>query len=123
MKKTIVLIFTMISLASMQSCQYEWLDPIDPDLPDIVSYSANIQPIWDRSCNNAACHAKGGFSPDLTAADSYNALFADNLINIDAPASSRLYTKCAPGGSMYKYCMPGDPEMILLWISQGALNN
>lgn len=123
MKKTILLIITLVGLASLQSCQYEWLDPIDPDIPDVVSYSANIQPIFDRSCNNAGCHSTGGTSPDLTAANSYNAIMADNLVNTADPASSRLYTKCAPGGSMNKYCQPGDPELILQWITEGALNN
>jgi len=39
------------------------------------------------------------------------------------PETSILYTKCAPGGSMYKYTQPGDSDFILAWIEQGAPNN
>jgi hypothetical protein len=48
---------------------------------------------------------------------------AKKMIDKANPESSRLYTKCAPGGSMNKYCQPGDPEIILKWIQEGALNN
>jgi hypothetical protein len=48
---------------------------------------------------------------------------AKSMINTAAPESSRLYTKCATGGSMNKFCQPGDPEIILKWIQEGALNN
>lgn len=123
MKRFILLIITLVGFASLQSCQYDWLDPIDPVIPDVVSYSANIQPIFDRSCNSSGCHATGGVAPDLTPANAYNDLIAKNQINTASPESSRLYTKCAPGGSMNKFCQPGDPEIILKWIQEGALNN
>lgn len=113
----------LAGLVSLQSCQYDWLDPIDPVIPDVVSYSANIQPIFDRSCNSSGCHSTGGVSPDLTPANAYNDLLAKNMINTASPESSRLYTKCATGGSMNKFCQPGDPEIILKWIQEGALNN
>jgi hypothetical protein len=123
MRKHILLIFTVIGLAAMQSCQYDWLDPIDPVIPDVVSYSADIQPIFDNSCNSSGCHSTGGVSPDLTPANSYNDLMAKGMVNVSAPESSRLYTKSATGGSMNKYCQPGDPDLILKWIQDGALNN
>jgi hypothetical protein len=123
MKKLILLIVTFLGIMTWQSCQYDWINPVDPDIPDIVSYSADIQPIFDRSCNNAGCHATGGTSPDLTPANSYADLFAENLIDQATPENSVLYKKCASGGSMYKYTEPGDPEIILKWIQDGALNN
>ena len=123
MKKLILLIVTFLGILTWQSCQYEWLDPVDPDIPDIVSYSADIQPIFDRSCNNAGCHATGGTSPDLTPANSYADLFAENMIDLATPENSILYKKCASGGSMFKYTEPGDADVILKWIQDGALNN
>lgn len=123
MKKLILLIITFIGIFSWQSCQYDWLDPIDPDIPDVVSFAVDIQPIFDRSCNNAGCHATGGTSPDLTPANAYADLFAENTIDLAAPENSVLYKKCASGGSMNKYTMPGDAEIILTWIQDGALNN
>jgi len=123
MKKLILLIITLISITAWQSCQYDWLDPIDPDIPDVVSFSTNIQPIFDRSCNNAGCHATGGTAPDLTPANAYADLFAEDQIDLTTPENSILYKKCASGGSMNKFTMPGDPEIILKWIQEGALNN
>jgi len=123
MKRFILVTIILAGLVSLQSCQYDWLDPIDPVIPDVVSYSVDIQPIFDRSCNSSGCHAAGGVAPDLTPANAYNDLTAKNMINTATPESSRLYTKCATGGSMNKYTQPGDPEIILKWIQEGALNN
>ena len=123
MKKHILLIIIAVGIAFLQSCQYEWVDPIDPDIPEVVSFSVDIQPIFDRSCNNAGCHSTGGVAPDLTAGLAYNDLFAENMIDLTTPENSRLYTKCVAGGSMNKYTQVGDPEIILKWIQEGALNN
>ena len=124
MKKIIPLIFTLIGLALLQSCQYDWLEEAPaPPLPEVVSYAADIQPIWNKSCNNAGCHSVGGFAPDLTPANSYNALFAENLVDTASPENSVLYKKVNTGGSMAFYAKPGDAELILKWIQDGALNN
>jgi len=123
MKKLILFVIILAGISLMPSCQYEWIDPIDPDLPEVVSFSANIIPIFNRGCNMGGCHASGGTSPDLTPANAYNDLMATSMIDKANPESSRLYTKCKSGGSMNKYTQPGDPEIILKWIQEGALNN
>lgn len=123
MKKHILLIIIMVGMAFLQSCQYEWLDPIDPDVPEVVSYSVDIQPIFDHGCNASGCHAAGGIAPDLSAANSYSDIMANGLVSTAAPESSILYTKVADGGSMNKYSQPGDADLILKWIQDGALNN
>jgi hypothetical protein len=123
MKKLILLIITLIGIISWQSCQYEWIDPVDPVLPEVVSFSADIIPLFEKSCNSTGCHATGGIPPDLTPAKAYSDLFARNQIDLATPENSKLYTKCASGGSMFKYTKPGDPELILKWIQEGAKNN
>lgn len=123
MKKYILLIISLIGIMAWQSCQYEWVDPVDVIVPDVVSFSVDIQPIFDQSCNNAGCHATGGTDPDLSPANAYAVLFSDNLIDLVTPANSILYKKVATGGIMNKYTQPGDPEIILKWIQEGALNN
>ena len=117
------MIIALVGFAALHSCQYDWYEPIEPDIPDVVSYSTNIQPIWNNGCNASGCHSTGGTSPDLTPANSFNSLWSDGLIDTNDPASSKIYTKCAPGGSMNKYTQPGDSDMILAWIEQGAQNN
>lgn len=123
MKKFILLIIALIGITAWQSCQYEWLDPVDVFVPDVVSFSVDIQPIFDQSCNNAGCHSTGGTAPDLKPSNAYADLFAKDLIDLAIPGNSKLYKKIAAGGSMNKYTQPGDPEIILKWIEEGALNN
>lgn len=124
MKKIILLIVALVGILAWQSCQYEWLDPVDyvpPPPGDTTSFSLEILPIFADRC--ASCHSTGGVAPDLTPDNAYADLFAENLIDVATPENSILYTKCAPGGSMNKYTQVGDPETILQWIKEGALNN
>jgi hypothetical protein len=124
MKTIIQLIIILVGFAALQSCSYDYYEPIPAEIPDVVSYSNDIQPIWDdRGCNAAGCHSTGGTSPNLTAGVSYDDIMGDGLVSTALPETSILYTKCAPGGSMYKYTQPGDSDFILAWIEQGAPNN
>jgi hypothetical protein len=124
MKKIIILIVTLIGMAAWQSCQYEWVEPTKTVIPEVVSFSADILPIFDGNCDVAGCHAPGGTAPDLTPANAYADLFAMNLIDLVNPGSSILYLKLAQGGSMKKYAPSGDPDDIILkWIQEGAPNN
>jgi hypothetical protein len=125
MKKLILLIVALAGIMAWQSCQYEWYDPVDPPViepGDTTSFSLEIIPIFNRNCN-ASCHATGAIPPDLTPANAYADLFAKNQIDLVTPENSILYTKCAPGGSMNEYCLPGDWNLILQWIKEGAKNN
>jgi hypothetical protein len=121
MKKFILLIVTLIGIISWQSCQYEWVDPIDTVTPDVVSFSANVVPIFTAGCTG--CHSTGGTPPDLTPANAYADLFARNLIDLATPENSKIYIEIAPGGSMNKYAKVGDSDITLKWIQQGAPNN
>jgi hypothetical protein len=124
MKRHIPLTIIAIGLIALQSCQYDWVQE-EPEVPitDTLSFATDIQPIFNLSCNGSGCHAKGGFDPDLTAENSYSALFAENLINTADPESSGLYLSVIKGGSMESFAKSGDANKILTWIQQGALNN
>jgi hypothetical protein len=124
MKKILLIIITLMGIMAWQSCQYDWMDPVDyvpPPPGDSTSFSLKIIPIFEESC--VSCHGAGGISPDLTPANAYNDLFAENQIDTVTPENSNLYIKCATGGSMNKYTKAGDPETILQWIKEGAKNN
>jgi hypothetical protein len=123
MKKIIILIISLLSVMSWQSCQYDWVVPEEVIVPDVVSFSADIIPIFDRGCNMSGCHSVGGFAPDLTPANAYADLFAENQIDLNTPKNSILYRKIIQGGSMYIYTQPGDADIILKWIEDGALDN
>jgi len=124
MKKTLLILAIFTSLMAWQSCQYEWLDPVDyvpPPPGDTTSFSLEVVPVFTASCTS--CHSTGGISPDLTPANAYADLFAEDLIDVAIPENSILYIKMATGGSMNKYTKVGDPELVLQWIKEGALNN
>jgi hypothetical protein len=119
MKKAVYLSVCII----LASCKSDVIEPVIPPPPDNVSFNDNIIPIFNLSCNNPPCHAPGGKSPDLSPAVAYDNLMLYGLVDVDDPAGSGIYTKIAPGGSMATYAKPGDAELILKWIEQGAENN
>ena len=119
-KNILLLLFLGIFLNT--ACDYAYVEPEVTPLPDVISFSTHIVPIFNSSCNMSGCHNSGGFAPDLTPANAYNDLFAENLIDTINPANSGLYTKIN-GGSMTSYSTPSNNSFILLWIQQGAKNN
>ena len=89
-----------------------------------VSFTADIIPIFNSSCNLSGCHSPGGKSPDLTITNAYNSL--TGYINTADPQSSELYlwmtgkkgTPMPVGGVNKDF-----NALILAWIKQGAKNN
>ncbi len=119
--KIILLDYMIAGALSMMiwSCTYD-VNPTE-QVPDIVSYSQDMQPFFDAKC--ASCHNGGGIPLDLSPGVSYDALITGGYVDIAAPASSLLYTKIAPGGSMEQYSSSSETAMTLKWIEQGAENN
>ena len=109
-------------LLLLGSCTNDVIEPKKADIPDQVSFAANVVPIFNLSCNNTGCHAPGGKSPDLSAGVAYDNLNLYGLIDVDVPESSSIYIKIT-SGTMKQYAKPGDAEIILKWIQQGAIEN
>ena len=128
MKKIIqyVLMLTVSVLAT--SCYYDEMPP-EPStpIPDVVSYSKDIQPLWDQSC--VSCHSPGKDAPDLTAVNSYNALLANNKYVIPGNVVGSKLHKSLIGDGVSIMPPPGfswsDSKTTLVdkWINDGALNN
>lgn len=120
---TILLGFAMLYMAG---CKYDEILPPPP--PDQVSFSNDIIPIFNQSCNTSGCHRGGSadFAPDLTAANAYNALGEGGFIDTITPENSLLYrwmngqegVPMPPDGvnSFYN-------ATVLKWMEQGALDN
>ena len=123
MKKIILILALFAGFLAWQSCEYEWVETEAVVIPDTVSFANDIIPIFDRGCDASVCHGTGGIPPILTPEEAYTSLFEENQIDLNTPENSILYTKMAPGGSMNKYTQPGETELVLKWIQQGALNN
>lgn len=109
------------------SCYYDEMPPdaVVP-IPDVVSYSKDIQPLWNESC--ISCHKPGATAPDLTTANSYSALTTNNKYVIPGSAeTSKLHKSLMGDGAAI---MPtsgkwSDSKIALVdkWINAGALNN
>ena len=116
----------MVSLMAT-SCYYDEMPPeaVIP-IPETVSYSKDVQPLWDQDC--ISCHKPGLTPPDLTAANSYSALLTNNKYVIPGNAAgSKLHKSLVADGASI---MPtegkwSDSKIALVdkWINDGALNN
>jgi hypothetical protein len=121
-KKSIRMLLMVIVFAfGTASCEYEFVEVDQPDPNVEVKFSEMILPIFSNN-NCTACHQTGGTPPDLTADNVYNSIFPD-LVNIDDPEASAIYTVPAPSSNHSAKYSPAQAALILAWIQQGALNN
>ena len=111
----------------MNACYYDEVLPQE-SVGDVgeMSFSADIIPIFNASCNVSGCHNKGGQKPDLSAENAFNTLTNGGYIDKATPESSSLYlwmtgkkgTPMPVSGSNATY-----NAKVLAWIEQGAHNN
>ncbi len=91
-----------------------------------VTFSGDIAPILNKSCNASGCHAQGGIKPDLSSANAFNSLTIGNYVNTTAAESSSLYLWMTgkKGVPMPTSGVNKDYNaLVLAWIKQGAQNN
>ena len=120
MKRFYYIIFAgmLTGILLFGSCEKVVYPPLVIELPDTVSYSLDIQPIWDNKCVD--CH-NGGRDPDLRPENSYESLSGGGYINVNDPAESELMKKLY--GSHDSRAKEAEKQLILLWIDEGAKNN
>jgi hypothetical protein len=122
--RRLLMILTGSMLVILAACtKYEIPKPPCPeDLPTGVSYSADVQPIFDANC--VMCHS-GAQSPDLSPDWSYDELIdgtdsnGNPYVDTDFPCSSGLYEKLSAGHNAEEE----DILTILGWIDEGAEDN
>ncbi len=110
----------------VNACKYDDILPPEPDPGITISFSEDVVPIFNASCNGSSCHNGSGPSPDLRASVAYDNLWSGELIDTIEPTNSELYQwmngdkglTMPPQGKQ-----PGDVATILQWIQQGAKNN
>jgi hypothetical protein len=91
-----------------------------------VSFTTDIQAIFNSSCNTSGCHSSGGKSPDLSATNAFTSLANGGFLNTSDPAKSELYLWMSgkKGTPMPLSGVNKDfNALVLAWIKQGALNN
>ena len=120
MKKIFYLLFAAVltGILLFGSCEKVVYPIVEIELPDTVSYSLDIQPVWDNKC--VSCH-NGSRDPDLRPDVSYDALWDGGYINVDQPEESELMKKLY--GSHDSRATEAEKQLILAWIDEGAKNN
>jgi hypothetical protein len=118
MKRLFYLIFAamLTGILLFGSCE-KVVYPI-PELPDTVSYSLDVQPIFDNKC--VTCH-NGGRNPDLRPGNSYSSLTDNGYVDTDNPEESKLIKKLYTTHDAR--ATETEKQLILLWIQEGAKDN
>ena len=108
------------------SCQKEYVEIEQIDIPDTISFAVNVMPIFNESCNSAGCHNAGGAPPELTEENAHFELTISGYVDPQDPEASVLYQRMIsttkpmpPAGKLGESKL----QIILNWIEQGALNN
>lgn len=119
--------------ALLVGCADEGAVPLSPGGGDDISYSRDVQPLWDRDCT--VCHVAGGVAGlDLRAGYSHADLvgvpaagYAAALVAPGDPVASVLYGKLADTGLFGGPMPDGGPaftaaelELVRRWIADGA---
>lgn len=130
MKKLLfgVAIAAFVLLLASTSCQYKnivELELIPIDTTVVISFSDEVDPIWNEGSLCISCHSGGGQAPSLVTGSAYGAITGMGLVNIEVPAESIIYTFPHPDTETHswkKYDV-SQVAIILRWIEQGALDN
>lgn len=124
MKKLSYFIPVIILSLLFQSCYYDELPADSGVLPTNVSFSNDVQRIFNINC--VSCHG-GSQAPNLTSGNSFNALINGNYVIPSDAANSDLMKSLKGDG---KALMPPSGSLnqsvidkISQWIDEGALDN
>ncbi len=112
---SLLMLAGLLLFSSCEKYAYQ-IETVDPQEP--VLFQTQIQPVFSNNC--ITCH-RGNRNPDLRDGNSYASLTTGNYVTLPAE-NSRLY-KMVTSGSHTSFTLDTEKQLILLWISQGALNN
>ena len=96
------------------------------NLDAIISFSKNIQPVFNDNCAKSGCHVEWGQAPNLAPGVAYDQLLELGYVDPANPEGSLLYQKVSatvkqmpPTGNLSSIQI----NSIYAWIKQGAKNN
>src|SRR6187549_1527284 len=114
--KSKILLAMILLVSLITGCYYDIELPPDPNAPpQNVSFSGDLQPIFDANCASSGCHG-GAHAPTLTPEESYNSLMSGGFVNTAIPAESILYKELNGGSMPPTGKLPSkDIQMVLDW--------
>lgn len=128
-RKNIFWVLLAVSVAGLLSGCYKDKTVVadtGEEITRTVTFSNDIVPVFNSSCNGSGCHSAGGTAPDLTAANALLSLTSGNYLNTAEPDKSELY-QWMTGKRTLPMPLSGPNKdynaLILAWIKQGAQNN
>ncbi len=129
-KKQVFAVLLLVASACFFSCKKSTATatplPSQP-LPDVVSFSNHIIPIFNTSCVSGGCHSGGSAAAglNLSVNVAYTQLFTKHEIDTVNVNSSQLYTEVASGAMPKGTSKLSDYNISLIqkWIQQKAKNN
>ncbi len=107
----------------LSSCYKDVILPavVSTKPPQYVSFSSDLQPIFNTNCALSGCHVKGSQMPYLSADVSYQQLLG-GFVNTIKPEQSEIYLQI--NGNMQVHIPNADDrQKIYDWIRNGAPNN
>ncbi len=122
--ESVIIVLVIFFLFGLGACTYDTLEYVPVETPDSVSFTNDLIPFFETNCAKSGCHASGGVTPDLSAANAYNSLTQLGYIETDTSkaAESVIYQKITTG-TMSQYANDQGRALLLKWIEQGAKNN
>jgi len=125
MKNIIKILILTVMAFSLGSCYNDTFPEDNGPDPVDVSYSNDIQPMWDNDC--VSCH-QGNIPPDLRPATSYNSLLNGGYVIAGNSDDSVLYhsllgsngVSLMPPGAMWP---ASSIQKVEAWINEGAKDN
>lgn len=110
---------------SLNSCYYDEFPEDVSEIPDVVSYSNDIMPLWEGEC--VRCH-QGNTPPDLRPENSYESLL-NGFVEAGDSENSILYLSLihadgvVPMPTATTQWPKSTTDLVKAWIDQGAENN
>jgi hypothetical protein len=128
MKCKLSLVFTAsLAICLLAGCYKDVISPgSDPNgPPQFVSFSGDLIPIFNKSCNSSGCHDDiPSHKPSLVPDKAYSSIISGGFVNTAVPDQSILYVvvdigSMPPTGALNA----NETQKILDWIRNGAPNN
>ena len=125
MKNTIKILILMGMGLFLNSCYYDTFPEEQGPDPTDVSYSEDIQPLWNNDCTS--CHPSLA-PPDLKEPNSYNSLISGGYIVKGNADDSVLYQSLLGSNGVSPMPPAGQwpiesIKKVEAWINEGAENN